>query len=118
MWFQLFAGSAQVIWFLLLPLEFEELRRASLRLPQCVQLHGTRLFMGPRKTGYVSGFVCCKHNMCLLCVKGSQIPGVCTVSPDIFSINIEFFLTKSSYAPSRKHQKQVHSSVQNCRFSV
>jgi len=40
----------------------------------------------------------------LLSVRGSQIPGVYTVSPDIFGMNIEFFLTKSSHAPSRKHQ--------------
>jgi len=58
---------------------------------------------GPERW-YISGFVCVKHNVCLLCVRGSQIPGVCTLSPDTFSMNIQFFLTKSSHAPSRKHQ--------------
>ena len=71
------------------------MRGASLRLRQCVQLHGPSLFMEPRKTGYISDFVCCKHSVCLLCVKGSQIPGDCTGSPDFFSINIEFFCTDS-----------------------
>jgi len=77
----------------LLPLEFKELKRASLILPQCVQLHGASLFMGLRRIGYISGFVCIKHDVCLLCVKGAQIPSVCTVSSDIFRMTIEFFLT-------------------------
>ena len=98
MWFQLFAGSAQVVQFLLLPHKCEELIRASLRLPQCVQLWGWggSLFTGPKKFEYISDFVCVKYNVCMLCVKSAQIPRVCTVSPDIFSITIEFFHTNSS----------------------
>jgi hypothetical protein len=52
--------------------------------------------MVPKMVGYISDFVCVKHNVCMLSVKGAQIPGVCTGSPDIFSITIEFFLTNSS----------------------
>jgi len=33
------------------------------------------LFMGPKKFGYISDFVCVKHNVCMLCVKGAQITG-------------------------------------------
>jgi hypothetical protein len=63
-----------------------------------VQLHGASLFMGHKKLD-IFQILCVANIMCVRFVSMVhilQVTKFCTVSPDIFSITIEFFLTNST----------------------